>query len=436
MKKQLLCTSAIALGVAAAPAAAQEWNLDWGGYYNVDVLFSDVGGNGIPALADLDGSNVFTNGELHFTPSVTLDNGLTFGAHIEMEALNAGGGADGIDESYMFIEGDTMGRVEVGSENSAGYKLMTGAPSVGFGINSPSPSAYHPTAFSPAGGLLTPGLAGRTAMVSSFTEVAGNNDVQRISYYTPSFNGLTLGVSYAPSGSTNAANTGLVDRGYNTGVSDIFDIGVNYSQTFGSVDIELAARWGTGSASDVTQFSPATAGPDGIFGTADDVPAAPVVNPGLDGIPGTADDIPIMAANQPGDPETWGVGARIGVAGFTFGGSYTENSSGAAFGVGDSEGWSAGVTYDLAGPWTIGFDTYQGEGKGAFNPATGQRAKSEYEAYQIGAERELGTGVAWRIYAIQSESSLSVNTPNFFAPGVSKMKVDATTIGTGIRLNF
>ncbi|MDW3117047.1 MAG: porin [Roseovarius pacificus] len=149
MKKQLLCTSAIALGVAAAPAAAQEWNLDWGGYYNVDVLFNSTSGNNIPANVDLDGANIHQNGEIIFTPSVTLDNGLTFGINVQMEALNAGGGADGIDESYMYIEGDTMGRVEVGSENSAGYKLMTGAPGVGFGINSPSPSAFHPTAFSP-----------------------------------------------------------------------------------------------------------------------------------------------------------------------------------------------------------------------------------------------------------------------------------------------
>lgn len=426
MKKQLLCTSAIALGVAAAPATAQEWNLDWGGYYNVDVLFNSTSGNAIPAWADLDGANIHQNGEIIFTPSVTLDNGLTFGINVEMEALNAGGGADGIDESYMFIEGDTMGRVEVGSENSAGYKLMTGAPGVGFGINSPSPSAYHPTAFSPAGGsafvtptgaavvvpgLGTPGLAGRTAMVSSFTEVAGNNDTARISYYTPSFNGLTLGVSYAPSGTTNAANSGLVDR--NAGLNDIFDIGVNYSQTFGNVDVELAARWGTADA-----------------GTAFGAPT-----PGLDGILGTSDDIVVPAGVQAGDPETWGVGARIGVAGFTFGGSYTENDSGLAFGVGDSEGWSLGMTYDLAGPWTIGFDTYQGEGTGAIL-APGIRATSEYEAYQIGAERELGNGVAWRIYAIQSESSLSVNAPNAFAPGVSKLKVESTAIGTGIRLNF
>lgn len=402
MKKQLLCTSAIALGVAAAPAAAQEWNLDWGGYYNVDVLFNSTSGNNIPANVDLDGANIHQNGEIIFTPSVTLDNGLTFGINVQMEALNAGGGADGIDESYMYIEGDTMGRVEVGSENSAGYKLMTGAPGVGFGINSPSPSAFHPTAFSPvAFGL------GRNAFGSSYTEVAGNNDTARISYFTPSFNGLTLGVSYAPSGNTNAANSGLVNR--NVALNDIFDIGVNYSQTFGNVDIELAARWGTGDA-----------GQNLVF----------VANPG--GLPGTAIFTP--AVTQPGDPETWGVGARLGVAGWTFGGSYAENSSGAAFGVGDTEGWSLGVTYDLAGPWTIGFDTYQGEGTAAVaGPIT---TTDEYEAYQLGAERELGNGVAWRIYAIQSETSRSVNVPNAFAPGVSKLKVESTTIGTGIRLNF
>src|SRR6056297_1662399 len=170
---------------------AQEWNLDWGGYYNMDVLYNDVSGNNIPAAQDLDGINIHQNGEIHFTPNVTLDNGMTFGVVVEMEAANAGGGADGIDESYMFIESDTMGRIEVGSENSAGYKLSTGAPSVAFGINSPSPSAYHPTAFTPITYRLN-----RQAMGSSFAEVAGNNDTARISYYTPSFSGLTVGVSY------------------------------------------------------------------------------------------------------------------------------------------------------------------------------------------------------------------------------------------------
>ena len=43
MKKQILRTSAIALGVAAAlPATAQEWNLAWGGFMNQHVVFGST----------------------------------------------------------------------------------------------------------------------------------------------------------------------------------------------------------------------------------------------------------------------------------------------------------------------------------------------------------------------------------------------------------
>ena len=141
MKKQLLSTSAIALGVAfAAPASAQEWNMDWGGFYNSHVGYVTVDSN-TPAHAgaDFDGVDVFANTEIHFTPSVTLDNGLTFGVDIQMEGTNNGGGATGIDETYLTIKGDTLGRIDLGNENSAGYKMTVAAPQVkgGIGINSP-----------------------------------------------------------------------------------------------------------------------------------------------------------------------------------------------------------------------------------------------------------------------------------------------------------
>ena len=60
MKKQLLCTSAIALGVAAAaPASAQDWNLDWGGYYSQHIAFGDLGGTiGSLPGADWDGEGI------------------------------------------------------------------------------------------------------------------------------------------------------------------------------------------------------------------------------------------------------------------------------------------------------------------------------------------------------------------------------------------
>src|SRR6056297_2598400 len=125
----------------AAPASAQEWDMDWGGFFNTHVGIVDVSGNGIAAGSDFDGVNIFMNREIIFSPSVTLDNGLTFGVNIQMEGDNG----MNIDESYMSISSDTFGRLDVGSENSAGYKMMTGAPSVhSMFINSPSSSAFIP----------------------------------------------------------------------------------------------------------------------------------------------------------------------------------------------------------------------------------------------------------------------------------------------------
>ncbi|MCR9140387.1 MAG: porin [Alphaproteobacteria bacterium] len=379
MKKQLLCTSAIALGVAAAaPASAQDWNLDWGGFYNQHIAFGDISA-GDPALAttefDGDSLDLHQTAEIIFTPSVTLDNGLTFGVNIQIEGQNG----TNIDESYMSISSDTFGRLDVGSENSAGYKMMTGAPSVhSMFINSPSSSAFIP--FTGTG----TDLGFRQAGLSSYTEVAGNNDVPRITYYTPSFNGLTLGVSYAPEGTTNAGSSYSLNR--NAVLTDIFDIGVGYSQSFGAADVTLAARWGTGNTPTV---------------------AAPTV--------------------PQSDPETWGIGFNVGFNGITIGGSYNEsdNDDGlvATGGFGDSEGWSFGVSYDAPGPWSFSAETFQSE-TDLVNVAGG---KLDREAYAIAASRDLGPGVDWDIYVVMEERD---NNQTAFTD------VEGTVLGTAINLSF
>ncbi|WP_245875156.1 porin [Roseovarius mucosus] len=391
MKKQLLSTSAIALGVAfAAPASAQEWNMDWGGFYNSHVGYVTVDSN-TPAHAgaDFDGVDVFANTEIHFTPSVTLDNGLTFGVDIQMEGTNNGGGATGIDETYLTIKGDTLGRIDLGNENSAGYKMTVAAPQVkgGIGINSPSISGFVPISNGAGGNL--PWLF-RDSGISSYAEVLGNNDVPRITYYTPSFNGLTLGVSYAASSNVagagaNAGNNFGVNR--NAGVTDIFDIGLAYSQSFNGVDLDLSARWGTAENN------------TGLVGT--------------------------------DDPEVWNVGASIGFNGWVIGGGYGENDNGGlrAF---DSEGWSLGVTYDIAGPWSVGFDTYQGEYKG-IGAASGDTA--EYEAYQLVGSRSLGAGVTWAVYAAYVEGSVNANLGGTFGANANT-ETEGTVIGTSINLSF
>ena len=368
MKKQLLCTSAIALGCAiAAPASAQEWDMDWGGFFNTHVAYTDVGGSGVLPTEDFDGVNVFVNREIHFTPSVTLDNGLTFGVNVQMEADNSSAPSSDIDETYMTISSDTMGKIILGNENSAGYLSMGSVytPGVGsLGINSGSISGFMP--------LTGSAYTFRSAAGSSLTEVGSNNDVARITYFTPSFNGLTVGASYAPNGDVNAANNFAFDRNA-ANLTDIFDVGAMYSQSFSGVDLGLAARYGVGE--------------------------------GLAGV----------------DPETWAVGATMGMSGFTIGATYAVNDSDVVGNAGDQEGWSLGATYDIAGPWSVGLDTYQGEVKNGAG-----FAKDEYEAYKLGASRGLGAGVSWDVYAIYAE------TKN----GVASTKLDATIIGTAINLSF
>ena len=172
------------------------------------------------------------------------------------------------------------------------------------------------------------------------------------------------------------------------GVNDIFDIGVAYSQSFNGVDLTLSGRYGT--ASNDT----------GIANT--------------------------------DDPDVWGVGALIGVAGWTFGGHYGENDNGGL--LPDQEGWSLGVSYDIAGPWSVGFDTYQGE----WDDNVG--GKAEYEGYQLVANRKLGAGVSWSVYAMYAEGT--VNGAGLAGGALGggsanpNTSVEGTLIGTSVNLKF
>ena len=372
MKKHLLCTSAIIGCAMAAPATAQEWDLNWGGYMSQHIAFADVSGT-LVTTSDNDGIVFLSASEIIFTPSVTLDNGLTFGVNIQMEGENNGGGTIGIDETYMSISGDAFGQLDIGSENSAGYKMTVAAPMVtSMYMNSPSISAFIPLSAS-AGGTLPWNF--RMAGASAYTEVAGNDDVKRLTYYTPSFNGLTLGVSYARNNqgnavtSANANGAGIVE--------DIFDIAVAYSQTFGTTSVDLSARYGSGDSNVV-----------GVSG-----------------------------------PDTWALGASFGFGDFAVGGHYAENDNGVAAGVGDESSWGLGATYDMAGPWAFEVVTFFGEYN---NTGTGA-ADEEYNAYRIGASRDLGPGVDWDIYAVYAEAD---------DKGFAGTEVKGTVIGTAINLSF
>jgi len=201
MKNTLLTTSALVMTAGSAFAADNAVNVKVGGFFNSTVAISSVDADVAVPGSDFDGIDVHTNAEIIFKPSLTLDNGIKIGAEVQ-------------------------------------YKMTVNAPSVS-AVGAHSSSL---TAFVPYGGFGNDIFRGTLGTVN--VENLGNNDANRLTYFTPRFGGLQFGVSYANDAgqgngavNTNAAGT----------VSDIFDLGLNYGGSFGGVDIDASARWGTAS---------------------------------------------------------------------------------------------------------------------------------------------------------------------------------------------
>ncbi|MCY4206347.1 MAG: porin [Roseovarius sp.] len=297
----------------------------------------------VNSSVDMSGNGQRRNTEVHFKPSVTLENGITFAAQIELEADSAG-----VDRSYMEISSDSLGKITLGSHPSMGYGMIVAAPGVGLGIN----SGAHPN-FIPVGSQTG-------AAYSSNNEVGGNWEAMRVSYMTPSLGGLTIGVSYAADGrgNGNSANhtgyllndpSGPMRRNNGTlksgDLSDIMDIGASFTQSMGEINFTLAARYGTGKQEGYDK-----------------------------------------------KPRESAIGAQVGFGSFKIGGAYADSQRPAGK---DSEGWSLGASFKPNEAWTFGIETYQGEYDNG----------DDHSVSKIAASRNLGPGVDWDIYAITAEST-------------------------------
>jgi predicted porin len=372
MKKVLLGTSAIALaGAFASPAASAEWNVRVGGYMEQYVAFatSDVteGNGAFPNDTNYDGVDSKQDAEIFFIPSITLDNGIKFGANIQLEANTSG---DTIDESYMFIQG-SFGEILLGSENSAGYKMTYAAPDVTFvNVNSGSLTAFIPFSGTATGADFFRGVLG-----STYLENARNNDAQRITYFTPRFSGFQLGVSYARDGLQDSNAQIDIDSGGT--LSNLFDVGANYVNSFGGFDVAVSGRYGIASV-------------DGSSNT----------------------------------PEVWAAGLNLGFGGFTIGGSYGEQDDA---GVMDGEVYDVGVSY-TTGPWGFSVTYMRGE---SVNNEEGPGGNDEtLEQFLVGMSYDLAKGVKLSAFG----AYVDFDEPNSDPGGADD--VDGFVIGTGVKISF
>ena len=332
---RLLATSALTvagLALAVQPSsAAEQLKLGIGGYFNAFIVAgSQDDGVGQPGNGRRN-HKIAREGEIIFSGETTLDNGITFGVNVQLEAETC---ADQIDESYMYVEGK-FGRFNLGSEDPATDAMFYGAPVVIAGIGLDTPDDVFTSLPNGAG---TP---------VSIVNISG--DSEKLTYFTPRFAGFQFGASYTPEncqevGGTCAGSYSGFQADNNAGQqSEIVEIAANYVGSFGGVDVAVYGGYAGGDL-----------------------------------------EVPAVGAE---DQDQWGFGAQFGFAGFTLGGSYKEDNLATSASNTDRVDYSIGLTY-ATGPWTFG-----GAYAHAEVEAGAGLGEDETDGYQIGLQYAVGPGI-------------------------------------------
>jgi hypothetical protein len=397
--KALVTTSAIALSSLYSTAYADteiasgttpdghEWDVRVGGYYNALVAYGTTDIDGVQGT-DFDGVDVYTEGEIQFKPTITLDNGLKIGANIQIEESSN----DRVDEAFLYIEG-SFGRILVGDHDSAGYKMHYGAPNAAI-IDLSEPSNFEPEtlpeivdAFTRATGGVFDGSSfvslgsdlERGTLATTYIENDRNDEATRVTYFTPRFSGFQLGVSYARDGDDLSDDQADCDfRACN-----FFDIGANYVASFGDFNVALSGRYGIASGGDGQE-----------------------------------------------DPNVYGAGFNIKNGGVTIGGSFAEQNDTP---TSDGQSYDVGVSYKT-GPWTFSTTYFHGENtdnEHAF--ASGGEFDEELSSFGADVRYKLAKGVSLNAFGAYVDFDEEIGDGGV---GTAGNDADGFVIGTGIGLRF
>jgi len=270
--------------------------------------------------------------EIHFLGKTTLDNGITFGVDVQLEAETC---SDQVDDSFIYIEG-SFGRINIGGKDPA-PDLMA------YGVGQPIDGI----------GILTPDFTFITignGVGTLDTTVSISGDAEKITYFTPRMSGFQLGLSYTPEDCQEAiAPCGGTYAGFqstNTAgqQSEIIEVGANYLRQFDGVNMALSGGYARG-------------------------------------------DLEVAAAGAE-DQTQWNVGVELGFGPLTFGASYKNDNLGTSAPNTDRTDYGVGVTY-VMGDWTFGAAFAHGEVE-----AGAGLGQDETDGYQVGATYGMGPGIA------------------------------------------
>ncbi len=299
-------TALVAAGLLAAPASAAEpITITVGGFMEQWVGWADSDGDYERATnTDVSTMDQKSDTEIIFTGSTKLDNGISVAVVVELEADNPQGNAgNNIDDSYLELSSDMLGRLMIGSVASLTDQVRHSAPEVGienqdgdYGLWIPAPATF-------------------TDYAATYWNIGNGN---QIVYFTPTFYGFTLGASYAPDMSGGA--DGQAQPAQPT-QNSAFSVALTYDAEMAGVAIGLDGSWGR-----------------------------------MNSISGT---IYAQEAIQ--------AGISLGFSGFTVGGTalWLEDR-GYNPGVASNEGlkFEVGASYET-GPYAVSVNYYQGESEGS-----------------------------------------------------------------------
>lgn len=247
MKKLLLGTAAVALGLAlAVPAKAEGVSLDVSGHFKGYGVFGNQDNN-YNAGGDASNENARTfdilrETELWFFGETTLDNGMTVGAHFELDVDGTEGGTaiDSIetDESYVYFSG-SWGRVNFGREDGAAYLMQIAAPSADSNVDGLR-QYVQPVNMQ----ALTGNAIGAGNFAFDYDNNLSTKD-NKFTYMTPMFNGFQVGASYTPDlGQTTSRGLDGVNLSDQDGTfGDVYELAARWEGNLGDLGVNLGGGW-------------------------------------------------------------------------------------------------------------------------------------------------------------------------------------------------
>lgn len=357
MKKVLLATTALigALSISSAAMAQEPLSVTVGGY--VDVAGAHVGQSQDGGSRS---SDLRTSSEVHIRAEGTTDNGLTYGAFVQLEGDNgvdtnpaAGANSNNGDEVFGYLSG-SWGRVNAGDSESATDTdgLTITAPN-GFGLGgvAADEESYRDFINDATGSATREGIYA----LGSLYEPFNSGKATKITYYTPIWNGFQAGASYASDGAS-----GFSTNRSDTNAAAFFPTTASFENFF-----EYAAAW-NGSYNDVGL------GFSGTYSKASSKTTG-------------------AAVTEIEDASVYSLGAKVTYAGFTVAGNYVDaGDSGTdlvARRYDDTNAFSAGVQYEF-GPYVIGANALWSKLEAAGTNADDM----SYDAYSIGGSWAVAPG--------------------------------------------